>query len=121
MLGEKYDLANVIGIVGKLPVDGLEHGVRFGPDGDGALHIFGPERFDRREHARPARFPQAHDIGASGFGRQFEFLVAMAIRLLAIGSKKISGSRTHVASQMLHDDGDGIRLGVKSDEQFFVF
>ena len=54
MLGEKYDLADVIGIVSKLAVDGLQHGVRFAPDGDRAQHIFGLECFDGREHARPA-------------------------------------------------------------------
>lgn len=120
MLGEKYNLTDMIGIVRELPVDGLQHGVRFTTDGDGALHIFWAQRFDGREYERPARFPPAHDIVAGRFGNQLEFLVTMAVRLLTVGAKKIAEARTHVASHVLDDNRRRIRFGIERKKQLFV-
>jgi len=39
MLGEKHYLADMVGIMADLAVDGLHHGVRLGTDGDGAGQV----------------------------------------------------------------------------------
>src|SRR5580698_4945086 len=120
MLGDKYDLAHVIGIVSDLAIDRLKHGMRLATDGDTVLHVFGPESFNCRENARPARLPPAHDVGPGGSRRKFEFLVTMAVGLLAVADEKINEAGAHIAGDMLHDDRDRIRFGVEGHEQILV-
>ena len=84
MLGEKYDLAYVVGIVGYLAIDGLHDGVRFAADQDFAGKIGIGERGESVKNISPTGFPLGDELIA-GRGWRFEFGVAIAVGLFAVG------------------------------------
>jgi len=47
--------------------------------------------------------------------------VAIAVRLLTVGDKKVSPAREHVAGHVFHDDGNTVPLLVESYKNFFIF
>lgn len=57
MPGEKDDLADMVGVVSDLAVDGLQNGVWFGADEDGAREVGICERFERGEKTLPTGVP----------------------------------------------------------------
>ena len=77
------------------------------------------ERLERVENIFPAGAPHGHQLFAR-FRRVFEFGVAIAIGLFAVGGEEIAPARAHVADHVLDDDGDGIGFGVERDEEIFV-
>ena len=110
MFGEEDDLSNMLRVVGERAVQRLHYGVRLLADGHGALHIFGLERIKRGKHMRPRLLPPAHHFFARGLLRDFKFLVAKTVRLLAIAGKKVGEARARVAGDVLDQSGDGIRF-----------
>jgi hypothetical protein len=116
---EQYDLADVVGIVRKLAVDGLENGVRFAANGDGAGEVGVGERLQRAKEANPAGFPHGQQRSACG-GRLFEFGVAIAVGLFAVGGQEIGPARAHVAGHVLDDDRDGIGLDVDGSKEVLI-
>ena len=119
MAREKDDLADVIGVVSDLAIDGLEDGVRFAADGDGAGEIGVGERGESGEEDFPAGFPKGEEFGA-GRGRGFEFGVAIAGGLFTVGGEEVGPTGAHVAGEMLDDDGDGIGFGAEDGEEGWV-
>src|SRR5207302_11234958 len=51
MLGQQYDLSDVLGVVRDLAVDRLQHRVRLAPNRHSAHHVFRLERIKRPENA----------------------------------------------------------------------
>ena len=94
MLGEKQNLADVMGIMRDLAVDGLHHGVRLGANRHRSREVGLRERFERIEDIFPAAFPLFDQFGACG-GRSFKLRVAVAIWFLAIGSKEIEPANAY--------------------------
>src|SRR5258707_6297418 len=103
MLGEEYDLTDVVSVVADLAVDGLHHGVRLGADRDGTGQILILQSIERIETNFPASFPQG-DQTRTRLRRSFKFGVAVAIGLFAVGGQKIGPTRAHVSSHVLDDD-----------------
>ena len=121
MLRQKNDLPHMIGVVRQLPIDGLQDGVWLAPDRHRAIEVFRLQSLDGLENNRPAFLPPARDFGAGGSdGIQFELLITIAGWLFTVCSQEIGEARAHVATQVLDDDRDGIRLGVESDKHFFI-
>ena len=89
MLGEENNLTDVVGIVGHLPIDGLQYGVRLTSNRHRAHEVFRLERLRRRENLCPALFPPAHDLVSRSSRVHFEFLIAVAIGFFAVGRKKV--------------------------------
>src|SRR5579863_2723593 len=121
MLRQKNNLSNVRRIVGNLPVDGLQDRVRLGANGDGAHYVFGLEGVDGGEDTRPAFIPPLYDVGAGGCGLDFEFAIAKAVWLFAVGGKEVGEAGAHVAGQMLDENGDGVGFGIEGDEKVVIF
>jgi hypothetical protein len=113
MARQKHDLTHVVGIVGQLPIDRFHHSVRFTTDGDRLLEILPADGRDRPDRQLPTRFPARQETlpGVRFFA--LELPVALAVGLLAIACQKIGPARPHVAGQVLHDQSDAVRLGVK--------
>jgi hypothetical protein len=119
VLGGENDLADVHGIVGDLPIDGLHDGVRLGANQHLAADVAFHERFEGVENIFPASAPHGHEFIA-GLRSVFELGVAIAVRLFAVGGEKIAPARAHVADHMFDDHGDGVGLRIERDEQMFV-
>ena len=107
VLGQKHDLADVVGIVSHLAIDGLGDGVGFVADQDCAAEVGVGERGRGRRRHISSRLPIGRELGA-GCGGRFEFGVAIAVGLLAVGGEEIGPAGAHVADHMFDDDGDGI-------------
>ena len=116
MLRQQNDLADVMRIVGELAIDGLHHGVLFAANGDGAGQVGVGERLQRGEEAGPARFPHRQEFGAR-CGRLFEFAVAIAVGLLAVGGEEVGPARAHVAGHVLHDGRNGIAFVIERGDR----
>ena len=119
MFRQQDDLADVVGVVGELAVNGLHDGVGFAADGDGAGEIGVGERLKSGEQAGPACFPGGEERGAGG-GRHFEFAVAITGGFFAVGGQKIGPAGDHVAGDVFDDDGDGIGFGIEGKEELIV-
>src|SRR5581483_556183 len=117
VLGEENNLPAVIRVVPELPHDRLHDGVGLAANGHGAAYVLGLEQGDGIEHVLPTGFPPAHDVVAGRVRVHDEFLVAVAIRLFAVGSEEVSEAGTHVAGQMLDDDRDAVCLGIEGDKE----
>src|SRR5258708_4577266 len=93
--------------------------MRLGANGYRARRILVAQWLERIEEKLPAALPEFHQFSAN-LGRLFEFSVAVAVGLFAVGGEKIFPARTHVAGHVFHDDGDAIGLFVKRGEKSFV-
>src|SRR6202030_2389325 len=107
MLGHVHDLADVICVMRKLPIDGLRYGMSFRADIYFLTQMFVGQWRKGAENVLPARLPDGHQFG-SRLRRRFKFGITLAIGFFAVAGKKISEPRTHVAGQVFDDDGDGI-------------
>src|SRR5579871_2267080 len=120
MFRAQHDLSNMRGVMRDLAVNGLQNSVSFAANGDGAHHIFSLQGIDCLEDARPATFPPCHNFCASRRGSHFKLAVTEAIRFLAVAGEEIGKTRPHIAREVLHEDCDRIRLGIKRDEKIFI-
>src|SRR5579859_2566212 len=57
MLGKKQNLADVMGVMRNLPIDGLHHGVWFRANRNGSRKVGLGQRFERVENVFPAALP----------------------------------------------------------------
>src|SRR3979411_861878 len=89
MFGQENDLSGVLGIVRDLPIDSLHDRMGLAANRDPAHDGLGRERSDGREQPRPAFFPPAHNIRPRCRRGHFEFPVAVAVWLFAIGGQKV--------------------------------
>jgi hypothetical protein len=120
VLCQENDLTAMIRIVANLPVNGLHHGMRLAPDGDCTPEVGVGERLERAEEATPTLIPKLHQRGARRW-RIHKFRVTVAIRLLAVGRKKIRPAGPHIAGYVFYDDRDGIHFAVEHLKEVFVF
>src|SRR5579864_3148472 len=121
MLGQKYELADMLGVVRNLPIDRLQHGMRFAADGDGAHHVLRLQSVDRSHHARPAVFPPFHYVGPHGWGSNFKLAVPEAVRFLAIAGQEVGEARPHVAGKVLNEDCNRVGLRIQQNEELLIF
>jgi hypothetical protein len=112
VLREEDDLTDVVGVVGDLTIERLDHGMALSPDVHVAQQVVVLQRIERGEEDRPAAFPVGHDRCAIGWHVDLELAVAIAIGLLAIGREEIGEARPQVAGLVLHDDRDAVGLVV---------
>src|SRR5881275_3187614 len=119
VLGEEDYLPRVLAVVRELSVDGLDDCVRLAAYENLARQVFAFQRRERVEESAPARLPLLRDC-ASVFAFHEEFRVAVSVGLLAVGRQKIRPARAHVAREVLHDEGDAVRLGVNRAEELLV-
>jgi len=112
-------LAYVVGIVGYLAIDGLHDRVGFVADKDFAAEVGVGERGQGVEEMSPAGFPLGEELVAC-CGGGFEFGVAVAVGLFAVGGEKIGPAGTHVAVEVFDDDGDGIGFCVEGGGERFI-
>ena len=96
VFGEKYDLPDVISIMGELAVDRLRHGMRLAPDRYAARQIGISQWLERVEEASPAVLPQPEDFSASGRGIH-KFGITITNGALPVGVRKAGPAGTHVA------------------------
>jgi len=82
-------------------------------------YILVAQWLERIEEKLPAALPEFHQFSSS-LRRLFEFSVAVAVRLFAVGRQKIFPARTHVAGHVFHDDGDAVGFFVERGEKSFV-
>src|ERR1700677_5392566 len=106
MFGQENDLSGVLRILRDLPIGGLQNGMWFAANRHRAHDVLWFECFDARENTRPALLPPSHYVGASCGPVYFGFLVAIAIRRLAVGSQEVCKPRPHIASQMFDQNCD---------------
>src|SRR5215831_3317946 len=131
VLGQEDDLADVVGVMRELAVDGLDDRVRLAADRHRALQVRRLHRIDDIEENLPGRLPPLQERGARVGGRLFEFRVAVPVRLLAVGGEEIEPPRAEVAGDVLDHERDRIgfrvelleelRLGDLSDGLFGEF
>src|SRR5258708_38322127 len=93
--------------------------MRLGANGYRARYIPVAQWLERVEEKLPTALPEFHQLRAR-LRWLFEFGVAVAVGLLAVGGQKIFPARTHVAGHVFHDDGDAIGFFVERGEQSFV-
>lgn len=109
----------MVGIVSYLAIDGLHDGMGFAADQDFAAEVGVGERGEGVEETFPAGFPLGEELVA-GCSGGFEFGVAAAVGLFAVGGEEVRPAGAHISVEMFDDDGDGIRLSIKGDGQRLV-
>src|SRR5262249_28025378 len=119
MLCKKNNLPAVVGIVNDRAVDRLHDRVGLSPDGNGTREIRFGETLKSGQQAVPTLLPARHQLCARR-RNIFEFAIAVAIRLLAVGGQKVGPSRPKITGNMLNDHRKGVRLVVESDEDLVV-
>jgi hypothetical protein len=120
MFGEIDNLADMIRVMRDLTCDCLHRRVILSANRDGAEQVVRRQRLDCVEGALPALLPIGEHIFFRGLRQHDEFDVAIAFRLLAIGSEKIGPARDHVAGHVLHDHRDAVRFVVDRAKEVFV-
>ena len=120
MLRREHDLPDVTRIVRKCPIERLHHAMRFLPDVYRPHDVLGLERVESIEDARPSLFPAIEKFLSRRFPGHFEFVIAVAVGLLAVGGEKVGEARTHIAGDMLDEDRDGIRFRIEGDQELLV-
>ena len=119
MLRQKDYLADVVAVVGDLPIDRLQNRVALAANEGLACEVGIGERIERGKHAGPPCVPHLHQL-SPGCGRRFELAVAIAIRFLAVGFGKAGPARAHVPRHMLHDLRDRVHLRIERGSQVGV-
>src|SRR5947209_12524052 len=79
VLGQEDDLADVVAVVGELPVDGLDDAVGLGADEDGHRQVLLAQGGQRLEETAPPFLPAGQELGAGGARGQHELGVAVAV------------------------------------------
>jgi len=109
MLGEKHNLADVMGVVADLAIDGLHDRMRLGANGDGAGQVIVTEPVQRIEaDFQPAsqRATRAERVGGGVSNSVSRWRSGFSPSLVKIGPR-----RAHVAGHVLDDDGEGVGFG----------
>lgn len=117
--GDEDDLAHVVAAVGERPLHREWHGEDFAADRHVAGEVVDGEGGERLEQRLPARLPIGEKLGPTG-ERVDELAIAVPSGLLAIGGEEVGPAGEQVARDMLHDDGDAVRIGIERDPQLVV-
>src|SRR5215471_5117769 len=120
MFGQKNNLADVLGVVGDLPVDRLQHGVRLAADRHRAHNVLRLKAADCGEYTFPTIVPPLHHLGASGGAGERKFLVAEAVRLLPVAGEKVCEAGAHISGEVLHQDCNRVCFRIKRDKKILV-
>jgi len=120
VLSQKYNLANVVGVVHQLSIDGLNNRMLFAANQNLFSQVFSAQRLERVKDALPTAVPVIEHRVLSGFWIDDKFHVAVAAGLFTVGSQKVGPAREHVAGHVLHDDSNAVALLVERDEKLIV-
>src|SRR5258705_6609898 len=118
MLSQEYDLANVIGIVHQLAVDGLNNRVLFAANQNLLSQILGAQRLERAKDALPTAMPVIKYRVLTGFRINYKLHNPNSAGLFTLGSQEVGPAGEHVAGHVLHDDGNADAFFVERDEEF---
>ena len=102
-------------------VERLHDRVRLVADGHRALQVFGSKRVQGGKYMEPRLLPPAHHFLARRFRRNFKFLVAKTIGLLAVAGEEVGEARVRVAGNVFDQSCNGIRFRIKHREKISVF
>ena len=117
MFSQEDNLANVIGVVHQLAVDGLNNRVLFAANQNLLSQILGAQGLKRAKKALPTAVPVIKYRVLAGFGINHKLYIAIAAGLFTVGGQKIGPAREHVAGHVLHDDGNAVAFLVERDEE----
>jgi hypothetical protein len=120
MLGEQDDLSNVLGDVRQRAVHRRERGHGLAANDDRGGKVIRAKLAERAGKREPAIVPQRHDRGALRIGTDNELAIAIPCWLLAIRREEIGPSRHEVSSDVLHEDGDAVRLGIDRAKEVII-
>src|SRR5437870_5022393 len=104
MLGKKYDLTYVIGVVRERAIDSLQDRMFLTANGNDTEEVIGLERLQRLEDVLPAALPDSHKRFTAGVLADNELLVAITVWFFSVSGKKVSPAGAHVARHMLDND-----------------
>src|SRR5438067_8336584 len=79
MLGKKYDLTYVIGVVRERAIDSLQDRMFLTANGNDTEEVIGLERLQRLEDVLPAALPDSHKRFTAGVLADNELLVAITV------------------------------------------
>ncbi len=85
-------MSGVVGAMGDGAVERLQYRVLLAADGDAALQVVGLKGVDGVEEELPVLLPPLQQLVARGVGRHEEFLIAIAVGLLAVGGEEVGES-----------------------------
>ncbi len=118
VLGEQYDLADVLGDVRHRAVHCRDGGQRLTAHVNGRQEIGRAELGERIEQCRPSGVPQIPMIArAARLVCHDELSVTIALRLLAVGREEIGPAGLQISTDVLHDDRDAVRFGIDSAKE----
>ena len=120
MLGKKYDLTYVIGVVRERAIDSLQDRMFLTANGNDTGKVVRLQRLQRVEDVLPAALPHTHERLTAGVLADSELLVAITVWLLSVSSKKVSPAGAHVASHVLDNDCNRVRLRINCLKQLSV-
>lgn len=105
--GKQHDLADMIRGMRERPLDRLRYRVLFATNGHGFCEILGRERFNALPARLPAFVEERHER-RSVLRPIFEFAVAVASGLFAVGRQKVGPAAQQIAAQVPQDHGDAV-------------
>src|ERR1051325_1649256 len=115
MLRQKNNLADVIRVMHKLPVDRLNNCVFLSANRHCSGEIRWPQRLNRVKHAFPTTLPiRNHILSATRLDDKFH--IAIAIRFLSITIEEVGPAGDHVARHVLHHNRNIISFFIQLDE-----
>jgi len=120
MFGEQNDLSDVLGDVRQCAVHRRERGHRLPANRDSGGEVIGAKLAERADEREPTVVPQRHDGGALRVGGDNELGIAIPRWLLAIRREEIGPTRHEVSADVLHEDGDAVRLGIDRAKEVVI-
>src|SRR6516164_11033264 len=93
VFGEQDDLADMSRVVGELPIERLDHRVRFPADANGLAKILWRKRGDGQKHMVPSVLPHRHDLLVGVFSAGHELVVAIPARFFPVGGEEVGPTR----------------------------
>ena len=115
--GDEDDLPDVVAAVGQRALDRQRHGMRLATDGHGPANVARREARQGVEQPLPAGLPIGDQFVPCG-ERVHELVVPVAPGLLAVRGEEVGPPGQEVPGDVLHDDGDAVRVRVEGDVQW---
>ena len=119
-LSQEYDLADMVGVMGELSVDGVDDYQGFVPDGDRFEEVFVLQGAKRVDQAAPALLPKGQQLCFGAAGR-VEFLVSVAAFFFSVGCQEVGPAAKHIAMHVLDDDGDAVAFFGRREIKILFF
>src|SRR5579859_4855098 len=98
VLGDVDNLSDVVGIVGELPINGLQNAVRLASNKDGAFKIGIGERRKRCKQSGPTGLPPANKYRLRVGRSDFKLSITITAGFLAIGGQEIGPAGKQIAA-----------------------